>query len=98
ELGFSLSHIPHRVVYHKAMKTQHKHSLSVVYAVHNEEANLARSLESVVKLADELIIVDGASTDETVKIAKKFGARVIETTNKPIFHINKQMAMGAAKG
>ncbi len=80
------------------MNSKHSHSLSVVYAVHNEEANLARSLDSIQDLADELIIVDGASADNTVKIAKKYGARVIETTNKPIFHINKQMAMDEAKG
>ena len=72
--------------------------ISVVYAVYNEEAILARSLESVVAWADEIVIVDGESTDKTVKIAKKFGARVIETTNKPNFHINKQMAIEAARG
>jgi len=80
------------------MKSKLAHSVSVVYAVHNEASNLARSLDSVVDLADELIIVDGASSDDTVKIAKQYGAQVIETTNKPIFHINKQMAMDAAKG
>lgn len=80
------------------MKSQHKHSLSVVYATFNEEKNLAKSLESIVDLADELIVVDGESTDGTVAIAKKYGAKVISTTNKPIFHINKQMAMDAAKG
>jgi glycosyltransferase involved in cell wall biosynthesis len=75
----------------------HKQSLSVVYATYNEEANLARSLDSVVDLADELIVVDGSSTDATPTIAKKYGAKVMNTTNKPIFHINKQMAMDAAK-
>lgn len=73
-----------------------KHSLSVVYATYNEEANLARSLDSIIDLADELIIVDGSSTDKTVDVAKEYGAQVISTTNKPIFHINKQMAMDAA--
>lgn len=76
----------------------HKHLLSVVYATYNEEKNLAKSLESIVDLADELIVVDGSSSDKTVEIAKKYGAKVISTTNKPIFHINKQMAMDAAKG
>lgn len=80
------------------MKSKHRHSLSVVYAVHNEERLLARSLKSIQGLADEIIIVDGESTDKTRDIARKFGAKVIETTNKPIFHINKQMAMDAAKG
>jgi|SRR5579859_938585 len=72
--------------------------LSVVLATHNEEKNIVRCLESVKGLADEVIIVDGESTDKTVDLAKKMGARVIETTNKTNFHINKQMAMDQAKG
>lgn len=72
--------------------------ISIVYAVYNEEKTLARSLESVTDFADEIIIVDGESTDETVKVARKFGAKIISTTNKPNFHINKQMAIDAAKG
>lgn len=72
--------------------------LSVVLAVHNEEKNLARCLESVRSIVDELIIVDGESTDRTVEIAKSFGAQIITTTNKSNFHINKQMAMDAATG
>jgi len=55
-------------------------SLSVVIITHNEEANLARTLESVKPLvADgkgEIIVVDSGSTDRTVEIAKSFGARV----------------------
>jgi len=73
-------------------------SLSVVLATYNEEANLARCLESVKDIASEIIIVDGKSTDNTVEIAKKFGAKVISTTNKPNFHINKNLAITAATG
>lgn len=72
--------------------------LSVVLATYNEEKNLARTLKSVKDLADEIIVVDGSSTDKTPEIAKEFGARVIKTTNKPNFHINKQMGIEAAKG
>lgn len=79
----------------QAKKTPHK--LSVVYATYNEEKNIARSLKSIQDIADEIIVVDGSSIDETREIAKKFGARVIKTTNKPIFHINKQMAMDEAQ-
>ena len=72
--------------------------LSVVLTTHNEEKNITHCLESVKGLADEIIVVDGESTDKTVELAKKMGARIINTTNKTNFHINKQMAMDAAKG
>jgi glycosyltransferase involved in cell wall biosynthesis len=71
---------------------------SVVLATHNEAANLGKCLKPILPLADEVIIADGESTDDTVKIAKSLGAKVIETTNKANFHINKQLAMDAAKG
>lgn len=72
--------------------------LSVVLAVHNEEKNLPRCLEAVKKLADEIVIVDGESTDQTAKVAKQFKTKVISTTNKANFHINKQLGNDAAKG
>ena len=72
--------------------------LSIVLATYNEEKNIEKCLKSIKDIADEIIIVDGSSTDNTRDIAKKLGARVIKTTNKPNFHINKQMAMDEAKG
>jgi glycosyltransferase involved in cell wall biosynthesis len=72
--------------------------LSVVLATHNEAANIGRCLEAVHSLAGEIIIVDGESSDDTVKIAKSYGAAVISTTNKANFHINKQMAIDEASG
>lgn len=72
--------------------------LSVVLATHNEALNLARCLDSVKDMADEIIIADGESSDETLKIAQQYNAKIIKTTNKPNFHINKQLAMDKAKG
>lgn len=72
--------------------------ISVALATHNEEKILALCLASVKGWTDEIVIADGDSTDQTVKIAKKYGAKVVETTNKANFHINKQMAIDAAKG
>ncbi|MDO8659089.1 MAG: glycosyltransferase family 2 protein [Candidatus Parcubacteria bacterium] len=72
--------------------------LSVVLATFNEEKNLPACLDSVKDLADEIIVVDGSSTDKTAEIAKKYGARIKITTNKPNFHINKQMAIDMATG
>ena len=73
-----------------------RRSLSVVLATYNEEKNLPSCLDSIKDLADEIIIVDGTSSDKTVEIAKKYGAIVKVTTNKPNFHINKQIAIDMA--
>lgn len=72
--------------------------LSVALAVYNEESNLTACLESVKDIADEIVVVDGGSTDKTVEIAKRFGAKVIQADNPPIFHINKQKAIDACTG
>lgn len=50
--------------------------ISAVINTKNEEKNLPRALASVKGLADEIIVVDMHSTDDTVEIAKKVGARV----------------------
>lgn len=74
----------------------HKSSLSVVLATFNEEKNLPDCLESVKDFANEIVIVDGSSSDETVKIAKDYGAKIKETSNPIMFHINKQKAIDMA--
>lgn len=50
--------------------------LSVVIITFNEEQNIARCLNSVRSLADEVIVLDSYSTDNTVAIARSFGATV----------------------
>lgn len=76
-----------------------KPNLSVAIATYNEENNIKRCLDSLIDLADEIIIVDGDSTDNTVNVAKSFKkTKIIKTDNKPMFHLNKQMAIDACKG
>ena len=56
-------------------------SLSVVLITRNEAANLPRTLASVrliLAIAQEIVVLDSGSTDTTLKIARDFGARVIE--------------------
>ncbi|MBI2442979.1 MAG: glycosyltransferase family 2 protein [Candidatus Levybacteria bacterium] len=72
------------------------HTLSVVLATYNEEKNINDCLTSVMDLADEIVIVDGGSTDKTVEITESFGAVVIKTHNPQIFHVNKQKAIDRA--
>lgn len=75
-----------------------KPKISVALATFNEEKNLPACLDSVKGLADEIVVVDGSSTDKTVEVAKKYGAKVTVTANPPIFHINKQKAIDACQG
>ncbi|TSC63538.1 MAG: putative beta 1,4 glucosyltransferase [Microgenomates group bacterium Gr01-1014_93] len=46
--------------------------LSVIIIAKNEEKMIRICLESVRDLADEIIIADNGSTDETLDIAKKY--------------------------
>jgi len=73
-----------------------KRTISVAIATYNEENNIAKCLEAVSNWVDEIVIADGNSQDETIKIASKFkNVKIIKTTNKPIFHINKNIAIDA---
>src|SRR5947199_312140 len=50
--------------------------LSVVIITYNEEMNIGRCVESVLQIADEIVVLDSNSTDNTVAIATKKGATV----------------------
>ncbi len=52
--------------------------ISLCMIVKDEEAVLARCLQSAKDVADELIIVDTGSTDGTKKIAEAFGAKIFD--------------------
>ncbi len=62
--------------------------LSVVIITFNEEKNLERCLRSVLSIADEIVIVDSYSTDNTKLIALKYNSRFIE--NKFEGHIEQK--------
>ncbi len=53
-------------------------TLAVVVITLNEERNIGRCLASVQGLADEIIVLDAFSNDQTVTIAQTFGAQVIQ--------------------
>ena len=52
--------------------------ISATIITHNEERNLPRAIESL-RCADEIVVIDSGSADRTVEIAKKLGARVVES-------------------
>ena len=68
--------------------------LSVILITKNEAANIRACLESVA-WADEIIVVDSGSTDDTVAIARQMGARVYEH-DWPGFGTQKNRALGYA--
>ncbi|MBK9246780.1 MAG: glycosyltransferase family 2 protein [Ignavibacteria bacterium] len=50
--------------------------LSVALISFNEEANIGRTLQSILRIASEIIVVDSHSIDSTCEIAEQYGAKV----------------------
>ena len=70
--------------------------LSVAIITLNEQSNLLRTLRSVA-FADEIIVLDSGSTDETVRIAREFGASVSVESWKG-FSAQKNSAIRQCRG
>ena len=51
--------------------------LSVVIITYNEELNIRRCIESVLEIADDIVVVDSYSTDDTEKICLSLGVRFV---------------------
>ncbi|MDL2272146.1 glycosyltransferase family 2 protein [Desulfovibrio sp. OttesenSCG-928-I05] len=71
--------------------------LSVSLVSFNEEANIRRTLEAVRDIADEIVIVDSFSTDNTVAIAGEFGAKVTSRA-WPGYHEQKNVCLELCSG
>lgn len=72
-------------------------SLSVIIIAHNERENIRDCLASV-DFADECIVLDGGSTDDTVELAKRMNAKVIQSTEWHGFGHQKNLALSHASG
>ena len=76
-----------------------KQKISVVISAFNEEAMIEDCLKSVKDLADEIIFVDNTSSDDTVKIAKKYTDKIFIRENNPVnLNINKNFGISRATG
>jgi tetratricopeptide (TPR) repeat protein len=61
--------------------------------VKNEAAILACCLKSIVAAADEIVVVDTGSTDDTIAIARSFGAKVIEEPWRNDFAFSRNVSL-----
>jgi (heptosyl)LPS beta-1,4-glucosyltransferase len=73
-----------------------KPGLSVVLAAHDEREHLSQLLPSLADFAEEIVVVDAQSSDDSAAVAKRFTRQVIRATNKPMLEINKNVGMAAA--
>ncbi len=70
--------------------------LSVILITKNEERRLGQALKSV-QFADEIIVLDSQSTDQTEQIAKQHNAIFIKAGDWPGYGIQKNKALSYAR-
>jgi glycosyltransferase involved in cell wall biosynthesis len=71
--------------------------LSAILIVCNEAHRLEQCLRSVASIVDEIVVLDSGSVDNTVLIARSFGARTY-VTDWPGFGAQKNRALDKATG
>ncbi len=72
--------------------------ISVITVVRNGQATIASTIESVTRQRDasyEYIVVDGASSDETLKVLQDYGRRIDRLISEPDRGIYDAMMKGA---
>ncbi len=82
----------------KGQGTKGKVKISACYIVKDAERDLRRSLESVAKYVDEIIVVDTGSTDSTVAVAEEFNAKIFHEPWQNDFAAPRNVALQAAAG
>jgi len=71
--------------------------ISVAILAHNEAEDLAALLEGVA-FADEIVVADAESTDDTAEVARRAGAAVIPVKNDFNLNVNKTVAFEGCRG
>lgn len=73
-----------------------KNTLSVIIIAKNEEARITKCLKSVA-FCDEQIVVDNGSSDKTIEIAIRLGARILEAAEKDFSSV-RELGLREASG
>ncbi len=71
-------------------------TISVIVITRNEGHNLEECLSSLKEWVNEIVVVDSQSTDNTVEIAKRYGAIVSQPADWPGFGPQKNRALALA--
>lgn len=72
--------------------------ISACYIVKNEAKNLAKSIKSLKNQVNEIVVVDTGSTDNTITVARKLGAKVYCFPWQDDFSKARNFALSKAKG
>ncbi len=75
-----------------------KQKLSVCMIVKNEERFIEDCLKSIQAVADQIVVVDTGSTDNTIDIARQFGAEIHHFEWKDDFAAARNASVKYAKG
>jgi len=73
-------------------------TLSVVMIVKDEAGCLGRCLDAVRSIADEIVVGDTGSSDDTIAVAERFGAKVLEIPWHNDFAEARNRVLEAATG
>jgi len=73
-------------------------NLSVIVITKNEEKNISRCLNSIKDLADEIVIVDSGSTDNTLKVVRKYTSKNFFRKWSDDYAAQKNYAISKASG
>ena len=71
-------------------------TLSVLILTRNEEKHICDCIESCLPVADEVIVIDDGSTDQTVAIAEELGAKVVQHPFAQDWAQQRMFAIGQA--
>jgi glycosyltransferase involved in cell wall biosynthesis len=74
----------------------HPLTLSVCIIARDEERTISKALSSVRTIADEIVVVDTGSRDNTMNIARSFGAKVVQIPWRDDFSEARNAAIDSA--
>jgi len=68
--------------------------ISLAYIVLNEEKYIERSISSASDISDEIVVLDGGSTDKTISICEDLGAKVFSIPWQDDFSLSRNTLKG----